>query len=571
MSQLVGKTLLGSTFIQDKNPLCLKIDSVTLGALPQFGYKVINNFDIGSIIQTCIDDTTAVVIVYNWKAGVAYIKSGFDLTSGDDSSFNKDFTTFIITSRIAPTNIAFYMGLVGKSFLGNVFLQDTNSAFLKINNVILGQTPKYNYRKIISKDIGQILQTCIADTKAVVIVYSWKSGVAYIKSQFDLTDKTDSSVNAEYTSFIITSRVTTDNNIPVSPTPATPGPTTPPVGNGFLQVYNGNFVLNGAKFVPVGMNAFFLGLMQETMWYPTNAQITEIFEAARSMKATVIRSHTLGFSSENTMTLLDKDNNINNNAWKPIDWAYMEAARCGIKLIIVLCDPYDYYHGSVNTFCAPYGIAKDQFFVHPVARGAFKKYINQYLNHVNQYNNIAIKDNSTVACLELGNELGNGRAGAGSTAVPTQDWITDISKYIKSLTSILVLNGSDECLGSKTSNDFAVSSVDIYSQHFYYDNPSIYKGSQSAANVNKPYIVGEYSCKFGPDWFAKLEGMLNVKGSCAWSIYPHDNGQKYGKRLNHGDGFTFWFDSQSGDNNTIILNLTNHFRRMQSLPTIKNF
>lgn len=449
--------------------------------------------------------------------------------------------------------------LIGKTFRGSTFVQDPIAEFIKIDGVVLGESPQYGYKIMNNTRVTPILRACLLDQNVVAIVFNWKAGVAYIKTGINFDVAADSTLNKEYTTFLVSSRVrslTLPGSLPQSQ-------------NDFLQISGGNFVLNGKPFVAVGMNAFFLGLMQETMSYPPKEQITEIFEAAKNMKATVIRSHTLGFSAESLVSLLDSNNNINNAAWDPIDWAYAEAQRCGIKLIIVLCDPYEYYHGSFKTFCTPYGVAKDQFFTNSTARDAFKKYISTYLNHINQYTKIAIKDCTAVACLELGNELGNIRPDAGSTMEPTREWISDISTYIKSRTKILVLNGSDECLGGPISKDFDVRTIDIYSSHFYWDDKKrLLKDSQSSANNGKPYIIGEYSSRFTSDWLKGIESMPNIKGSLVWSIYPHDNGLSNGTRLNHDDGFTFWYDNQSEENTKILLTLTNHFRRMQSLPVV---
>lgn len=459
---------------------------------------------------------------------------------------------------------------INNTLLGSTFVQDPNPNYIKIDNVVLGETASYGYNVVNTNDIGALLLSSLNDNNIVVIVYNWSQKVAYIKTGFNLNDSTDFKTSAGFTSFIVTNRISaanltyTFNNISVNTDAALLNI------NGHLKTNMGVFTLNQRTFVPVGMNAFFLGLLQETNYYPTHQQITEIFEAARTLGATVIRSHTLGFSAESSVTLLDGNNNINPAAWDPIDFAYSEAKRCSIKLIIVLCDPYSYYHGSINTFCAPYNISKDQFFTDNTARSAFKKYLNSYLLHVNPYTNVAIKDAVEVAFLELGNELGNIRPGAGSNSVPTQDWIQDITTYIKSIDqNHLVLNGSDECLGSGTSNDFAVNSLDTYSAHFYWgDYNRMTTGSTNAANNGKGYIIGEYSSQFDNNWFKTIEGMQNVKGTCAWSIYPHDDGTRTGTRINHGDGFTFWMDYNTDGNNIVLLNLTNHFRRMQGQPEI---
>lgn len=474
------------------------------------------------------------------------------------------------------------MSFINKNLLGSTFVQDSNPNYIKIDNVVLGNSAKYGYSTVNTNDIGTLLQNSMQDGNIVVIIFNWAQNIAYIKNGFDLTDSTDCAVNTGFTSFVLISKISAANISYLCPGVATQAPVVQGAApsaisanaqalniNGFVQTSNGNYTLNGRTFVPVGMNAFFLGLLQETNYYPTHAQITEIFEAARKLGATTIRSHTLGFSAESTMTLIDQNNNINPSAWDSIDFAYSEARRCSIKLIIVLCDPYQYYHGSINTFCAPYGVPKEQFFTHPTPRINFKNYIKQYLSHVNSYTNIAIKDSITVAFLELGNELGNIRPDAGSTALPTQDWIQDISTYIKSITPILILNGSDECLGGSTSNDFSVNTVDTYSSHFYWNDYSrMNNDANNASNAGKGFIIGEYSSQFDINWFKTIESIGNVKGSFAWSIYPHDNGAHDGNRVNHGDGFTFWYDYNTDANNVVLLNLANHFRRMQKLPEI---
>ena len=478
--------------------------------------------------------------------------------------------------------------LIGKIFLGSTFVQDAKWNYIKIDSVLLGESSKYGYKSVNNGDIGKLLDDCLKDGKAAVILYDWNKKVGYIKSGFDLSDSSDSKQQTGFTTFIVKSKIGKGNLEYFSKTPeAEPEPTTEPMPepepitpgkirvNEFVRLGESDrtvLELNGFRFVPVGWNSFFLGLMQETMRYPTKPQVTEIFEAARKLKATVVRSHTLGFSAENNMTLIDKNNKFNKDAWDIIDFAYKEAKRCSIKLIPVLCDPYEYYHGSLKTFCEPYGVSKEQFFTHETPRKEFKKYITEYLNHVNPYTGVAIKNALEVAFIEIGNELGNIRPNAGSTAIPTRDWIVDITKHIKSIDkNHLVLNGSDECLGSSQSNDFTVKEMDVFQSHFYWkDWNRLRNDAKRAAEVGRPYIVGEYDSGWGDDWFKEIEKTPNMRGSMSWSMYPHEDGKPTGNRMQHDDGFTFWYDKQSDENTRKLLNMTNHFRRMQKLPEISS-
>src|SRR6476661_2578191 len=489
--------------------------------------------------------------------------------------------------------------LVGKTLLGNKFVQDPKQDYIKIDGVSLGKSDKFGYKTDKPNGIGDLLDKLLLDNKAAVIVYDWDKKIAYIKTGFDLNDASDYSLKEKSTTFIKKSKVTEgqkkffagdkeptntvpDNKPDTSSTPDKVSTDTAPDNVlGSIRVNecvrlsskdSTKFELNGMPFVPVGWNAFFLGLMSETDDYPTKAQITEIFEGARKLKATVIRSHTLGFSAKSKKALLDNKNNFNDKAWDVIDFAYKEAKRCSIKIIPVLVDGYDYYHGSYDSFTKPFGISKEQFYTNDSARQEFKKYLNTYLNHVNSYTGVAIKDAVEVAFLELGNELGNIRPKSKSIAIPTQEWIEDITRYIKSIDKKhLVLNCSDECLGSKQSNDFAVKELDVFQSHFYSrDFSRIKRDAKRSADVKRPYIIGEYDSKWSDDWFKDIEAIHNVRGSMAWSIYPHDNGKPTGKRMPHNDGFTFWCDTQSDDNVKKLLSMTNHFRRMQNLAEVKS-
>ncbi len=438
--------------------------------------------------------------------------------------------------------------LIGQSLYGNTFVQDPIPEYIKIDNVTVDETPGLGYTVVYGDDITALLKDCLKDSNIVAVVYHWGDGVAYTKT--GIGSAAGAKNLGGYTTFIAQDRVG--------------APHTPSPHDSFVYAQGTDLFLNGSKFVPVGFNAFYLGLMQETMNWPTNPQITEAFEVAKKMNATTIRSHTLGFSAQSEKSLLDYSNNFNNPAWAPIDWAFAEARRFGIKLVIVLTDPYEYYHGSYKTFCSPYNIPKDQFFTSPIARDNFKQYVFGYLNHINPHTGIAIKNCTDVAFFELGNELGNYRPDAGSTALPTQSWITEITKHIQSMSQILVLNGSDECINSSTSNDFLVTELDCHSRHFYWEDYNMITNiAQKSSDVGKPFIIGEYSSRFGDNWYRNIEQIYNVKGSFCWSLYPHKDGTQWTDRIYHGDGFDFWYDNYTSENNTILKRLKQHFERMR--------
>jgi mannan endo-1,4-beta-mannosidase len=436
----------------------------------------------------------------------------------------------------------------------------------------------YGYNEYNSKDIGGLLDRLRGDPNVTCLVYNWKTGIGYAKTGFNLSNEADYKTVSGYTTFILKNKIPEYYKLPVVPRPSNPVPVP-----GTLQTnkqfvswnsLSGTFMCNGVKFVPVGFNAYWLGYT-ESYDYPVKVQVDEMFTVAKKISATTIRSHTLGHSSGSAKSLRPSNNTLNDDAWRAIDYAFYKAKQNNIKLICPLTDCYTWYNGSYGDFCKTRGVPKSAFWTDPNVRNDFKDYISQWLNHVNIYTGVSIKNSPELAWIELGNELGNIRHEAGSTTIPTQEWISDISTYIRTIDKVhLIMNGSDECLGSHISNDFAVTTVDTHSAHFYWnDTQRLISGYSGARNAGKGYIIGEYNSGFGEDWFRSVESMPNVHGTLVWSFYPHDNGLPTGNRVQHTDGFTLYYEPEGWDaqNNKQVLIIANHHRRMRNLPEISHF
>lgn len=550
MSSLIGVNLLGNTFVQDPSSSWVKIDNVAIGESSKYSYTTVNsNGDIGGLLEKLSHDLNVTCVIYNWKNHVAYVKSGFNLGIKSDSKLINGFTTFVLNSKVPKyyPNTTPVPSLVGQVVLGNIIMQDNKPEWVKIDNVTVGDT--FNYTSYKSSDISNLLDTVLSDSNVKVLLYKWETGEAYSKTGYDFTNQNDTKLNPGYTSFIKLSK-----NIPQpSPIP----------DNSFVNWNGSQFMLNGSKFVPVGVNTFGLGLCQEYMNYFSHQQISEIFNSVKKLSGTTIRSHTLGFSASSDHSLLDYNLNFRESSWDPIDFSLSEAKRTGIKVMPVFTDSYEYYNGSYGVFCVN-GVDKTQFFTDSTARINFKNYISGWLNHTNKYTGITNKICPDIFALELCNECGEQRPDSGSTAIPTKEWLTDISNFIKSIApNILVLCPTDESLGQ--SSEFSIKNLDFYSQHFYWnDFNRMSNGYNNAKNVNKAYIIGEYSSQFGNDWFDYIE-KLGVHGSFSWSLMPHESN---GSRLSHNDGFSFYFDNQTSENTQQLLLMTNHFRRLLGKNTV---
>jgi hypothetical protein len=94
------------------------------------------------------------------------------------------------------------MSLINTTFLGSVFKQDPKPEWIKIDGVVMGESPQYGYKVINSPSIGAILDSLINDPNAKCVVYNWKNAIAYVKTGFDMKNPLDSAKNPEYTTFI---------------------------------------------------------------------------------------------------------------------------------------------------------------------------------------------------------------------------------------------------------------------------------------------------------------------------------------------------------------------------------
>jgi mannan endo-1,4-beta-mannosidase len=437
--------------------------------------------------------------------------------------------------------------------------------WITINNCVLGNSSQFGYQSSITTNITNSLSTFLQDPKIVVVLYNKNTGECYTKTGYDLGNKSDFDVNNSFTAYVAYSRINgtgTNTNTNTNTNTGTGTNTNTNTGTGKVTWDGTQFNLNGSKFYPAGFNAYWMGLMEDYS-YPKNTEIEQMFIIAQKMAATVIRSHTLGFSSGSSQSLRPNSNTLNNSAWAPIDYAFKCANQYNIKLIVSLTDNYQYYHGGYTDYCNTRNVDKSVFFTDPNVRSDFKQYISDYLNHTNSLTGIQIKNDPSVLMIELGNELGN-----WSNIIPTQDWLSDISSYIKSITNIMVLDGTDVDLGQ--CGNFQVNTLDAYTGHFYDQNFSRMDNTitQTSA-LKKPYILGEYASNFDINFFKQVEQRTGINGSVFWSLYSNKDGvMDNGTPIIHNDGYTLNWTS---NNMTQLLVLSNHFRRLQGLPETSQF
>jgi hypothetical protein len=540
---ILGKTILGKQFVQDPNlKSWVKIDDVVIGETPSYSYLSGNSKDIQALLKNLFADPKVSVCIYNWSTGAYYTKIGYNLSSGSDYSSKGGFTSFVAV-RETP--------LEGRTILGSTFTRDPNlSQWLKADNLVVGNSPEYGYLSGTNLDIKSLLNSVISDPKVSVCLYNWATGNYYLKTGYNLNNNADVSGKLGFTTFVAQRNNSTPFTAPV-------GPPRDPTKK-FVYWDGSRFQGPNGVFYAVGPNSNYLG-------QPgcPEAQQEEIFAICQRMKATSIRSHTLGFSIGSAFSLMTNPGN-----WASIDKCFQLAKKYNIKLICPLIDNYSGFGaGDFWDYCKAVGVDKTKFYTDWNARNKFKEYISYWLNHVNPLTGEAMKDTPELLMIELGNELGNLRDGAiNCTTIPTYEWMNDIANYIKSIDrNHMILCPSDESLGK--SNEFEIKNMDCFQAHFYYkDDWRINFGSSEARKRGKPYIIGEYDSKANWEFYKATEN-AKVNGLYFWALYPHINGLNGGGKREWSDGYSVHYP----EDHDKLLVISNQFRKIQGLPTVDKF
>ncbi|KAI0553601.1 glycoside hydrolase superfamily [Xylaria curta] len=353
-------------------------------------------------------------------------------------------------------------------------------------------------------------------------------------------------------------------------------------------------LVDGKQWKAVGPNVYWLGLDENVTppagepydpatkaSYPTKERVTEIMAMVNALGGTMIRTHTLGVSTGNPLSIWPTKGVVNEEAFKIIDWAVYQAGLYGVRLLVPLVDNYDYYHGGKYNFLRWAGFdftqSRDsnnpgiqQFYTNATIVATFKDYIKTLLTHRNQYNNLTYAEDPTIFAYESGNEL----LGPvwGDMNCPA-DWVRDIAKYVKSLApNKLFFDGTYGI--NKTHLD--IEEVDVFSDHFYpIDTKKLNAGIEAVESAGKVYYAGEYDWvgTSGGDslesFYQILESSPTVGGDSFWSLFGR-NGPDCNSFVNHSDGFTLQYGNPSNTayTNSRIQLIRKHFIAMSQGKTI---
>lgn len=293
---------------------------------------------------------------------------------------------------------------------------------------------------------------------------------------------------------------------------------------------------------------------------------------AVAMGANTIRSHTLGISVGNALSVEPSLDVFNEAAFDIIDYALFAAREYGLRVIIPFSDEYDYYHGGKYTFLRWTNTSSEDrgamFYTNPTVMLAFKRYINRIITRYNPYSQTYYYNDPTILAWETGNEYGGyiGRYG-----YPPLSFTDTIAGYIKGLDSRhLVVDGTNGFWNYTTrvvAPGVNSSNIDIMTDHLYpLNNPLMAKEQEIVTQYRKAFLIGEY------DWTGLYGGNTNLSsflaavevtnyiGDMPWNVMGHDD--QCCRYVVHNDGYSIYYPNGNPSLAGNVLQIVQHWYRM---------
>lgn len=110
-------------------------------------------------------------------------------------------------------------------------------------------------------------------------------------------------------------------------------------------------LVDGVEWKAVGPNIYWLGLDENVTpaagepydpatkaSYPAKGRITDALATVQALGGTAIRTHTLGVSVGNPLSVMPEPGVVNEAAFEAIDWAVYQAGQYGVRLLVPLTD-----------------------------------------------------------------------------------------------------------------------------------------------------------------------------------------------------------------------------------------
>ncbi|KAK4490419.1 hypothetical protein RD792_001096 [Penstemon davidsonii] len=204
------------------------------------------------------------------------------------------------------------------------------------------------------------------------------------------------------------------------------------IRNSFVKTKGSVFAINGRPLYFNGFNAYWLMYMASDP--STKDKVTETFKEASEYGMNVARTWAFSDGGGNR-PLQITPGSYNENMFRGLDFVVSEANKYGINLILSFVNNWDDFGGKKQYVqwardADQYMNNDDDFFTNFVTKGYFKNHVKSILTRVNTITGVAYKDDPTIFAWELMNEP---RCQSDLSGKPLQDWVAEMSAYVKSI------------------------------------------------------------------------------------------------------------------------------------------
>ncbi|ONK70091.1 uncharacterized protein A4U43_C05F30140 [Asparagus officinalis] len=192
------------------------------------------------------------------------------------------------------------------------------------------------------------------------------------------------------------------------------------------------FFVDGRAFYVNGWNSWWL--MDQAVEDFSRPRVREMFQAAARMGLTVCRTWAFNDGAYNALQL--SLGQFDERVFQALDYVIVEARRQQIRLLLSLSDDLPSVGGKRQyvKWAWEDGISlsssNDSFFFDPSIKSYFKNYLKTILTRKNHLTGIEYRDDPTIFAWELMNEP---RCTTDQSGDTLQEWIEDMSKYVKSI------------------------------------------------------------------------------------------------------------------------------------------
>jgi mannan endo-1,4-beta-mannosidase len=332
-------------------------------------------------------------------------------------------------------------------------------------------------------------------------------------------------------------------------------------GESFVKASGTNLVQDGKRYIVKGTNQYYL-------FYKSKKMIDEVIDDAAAMGLNTLR--TWGFCEgelKDGYCFQPSPRAYHEPTFQKMDYIIYKASQKGIKLVIPLVNNWDAF-GGMNQYVSWSPTAPkehDAFYTDAWTRQLYKDYASYFLNRVNTITGVRYKDDPTIMMWELTNEM---RAQSDYSGSKIQDWVVEMSAWIKRVDSNHLLSTGMEGFGRNENKDWlhdnsqgtryienhAVKDIDVVAFHLYPDHWGISKEYSlywiassikiAQESIGKPVICGEFGFQnryeraaVYKDWYS-MHKAKNGDGMMFWLLSgKQDDGSLYPDY----DGFTVYF------------------------------